>query len=251
MFLITVSAVLQRGWIFLDQSVLELLPVQKHCQGMVYVRDKKLVSWMCMTLQNLVHTVPQRKHRGSITKDQMVNVYFQNHSRHIYIHTTTKCRGNWYCKGRLQWSSGSVLAIGPKIRGFKPEDDGFLMAIKSVAGLPSVPRREVYSMLKNPTSIKELLRRKIFSGHFSPFSCFATRCRSRALVENQEWLELIWGRTTDQKWSLCKGRHVRPSHTNNSNVTTGGTYSYRCFKMLQEIKSWVSVLQSVKSTLFL
>jgi hypothetical protein len=33
---------------------------------------------------------------------------------------------------------------------------------------------------------------------------------------NQEWLELWWGHTVDQKWSQCKGRLVRSPRNSNS-----------------------------------
>jgi hypothetical protein len=35
--------------------------------------------------------------------------------------------------GHRRWSSGNVLAIGPKVHGFKP---GFLVVIKIIAPLP-------------------------------------------------------------------------------------------------------------------
>jgi hypothetical protein len=63
----------------------------------------------------------------------------------------------------------SVLATGPKVHRFKPEQgNGFLRVIKFHSTTSfrgeiklTVPCRKIYGMLKNPTSMKEILHRQI------------------------------------------------------------------------------------------
>jgi hypothetical protein len=77
----------------------------------------------------------------------------------------------------------SVLAITPKIRGFKPADnDGFLRAIKicntpSFGGevKPSSPCRKILRHVKNSTGMKEIFRRQNPSFPSPRSSQFATR----------------------------------------------------------------------------
>jgi hypothetical protein len=85
-----------------------------------------------------------------------------------------------------------VLAIGPKVCGFRAgEDDEFLRAIKirgttSLGGEvePAVPCRKILRHVKYLYSMNVILVGKI-RGYFLPhFPCFATRCIFWLLPDN-------------------------------------------------------------------
>jgi hypothetical protein len=74
------------------------------------------------------------------------------------------------CNGcfRPRWSTGNVLAIGLNVREFKPGPRRWIfkaIKIRSTTSFwveikTSVPCRTIYVMLKNPTSMKVILRRQ-------------------------------------------------------------------------------------------
>jgi hypothetical protein len=73
-----------------------------------------------------------------------------------------------------------VLAMGPKICGFKPVPGRRIFRGDKIPYArflkPSVPCRKILLHVKIPYSMKDVLVGKIH-GHFSPsFSCFETRC---------------------------------------------------------------------------
>jgi hypothetical protein len=85
------------------------------------------------------------------------------------------------------------------------------------------PCRKILRHVKKMRVWKRYFIDKIPGPFLAKFSYFAARCLlliSRELWwTNQEWLEMRWGRTIDQKWSQCKGRLVHPHRNSDSSLT--------------------------------
>jgi hypothetical protein len=146
---------------------------------------------------------------------------------------------------RSPWlSSGSVIAVGSKIRGFKPDRIRLIFrATKSTARLPyeeKWSRRShvitLYDMLHKHTNMKEILSRQN-TGAISRKVSLASlldvpsgNCQ-RVLANESEITRNQMGRTINQKWSQCKGCLMRPPHNSNNNSKVWKMALVRFFSM--------------------
>jgi hypothetical protein len=134
-----------------------------------------------------LYSTSGRHVRVGMTETTLVQYVALNAAEWV-SHYTQQWNLYLYTNGHPRWSSGNVCAIGSKVRGSNStKNNRFLRTIKIRSTTffggevrPLAPYEPFYCMLRNPTSMKDILRRTNSTAISSPsFSCFATRCLCR------------------------------------------------------------------------